>query len=182
MMSETKTTWILEMASVEDFSPKRLDFPGLEVRQVARPSPHYSWFLHQAVGEDFRWGGRDQWGRVEWTEWVNRPNLETWVAYLEGAPAGYSELVREADSSVRIHHFGLLPGFIGIGLGGHFLTIVLERAWELGPTKVWLSTCSHDHPHARKNYKARGFKLVEERSGPANEKRPPVIFTSGLGE
>lgn len=178
-MSEMKTTWILELASREEFLPKQLDFPGLEVRRVARPSAPYSWFLHQAVGTDFRWGGRDHWGQVEWTEWVNRPNLETWVAYIEGAPAGYAELARESDGSVRIHHFGLLPGFIGLGLGGRFLSIVIERAWELEPTRIWLSTCSHDHPHARKNYEARGFRVVEERSDPANGIRTPVIFTSG---
>lgn len=178
-MTETKTTWTLEMASPEEFSQKRLEFSGLEVRQVVRPSAEFNWFLHQAVGTKFRWGGRDQWGEAEWTEWVNRPGLETWVAYVEGTPAGYCELVSEEDDSVRIHHFGLLPSFIGQGLGGHFLSLTIERAWEMGADRVWLSTCSHDHPHALKNYLARGFRIVEERTGPSNAPRPPVIFTSG---
>jgi len=178
-MSEQKTVWTLEMASRGDFQPKRADVPGFEFRQLVRPSAEYSWFLHQAVGTDFRWGGRDQWGKSEWQDWVRHPGLETWVAYLDGAPAGYCEIVLLEDGSVRIFHFGLLPSFIGQGLGGHFLSVTVARAWDLGANRVWLSTCSHDHPHARSNYLARGFRVIEETTGPANSTRQPVLFTSG---
>lgn len=178
-MSVTKTTWILEMSSRADFRPKRIDVAGLEVREVVRPSASFNWFLHQAVGTDFRWGGRHEWGEAEWTSWVNQPELETWVAYIDGAPAGYCETIGHEDGSVRIHHFGLLPGFIGQGLGGHFLSIAVERAWDRGANRVWLTTCSHDHKHAMKNYLDRGFRVVEERTTPGNGARSAVIFTSG---
>ena len=178
-MSDQKTIWTLEMASRGDFQPKQIDVPGFEFRQLVRPSAEFSWFLHQAVGTDFRWGGRDQWGQAEWQEWVHHPGLETWVAYIEGAPAGYCEMVLLDDGSVRIFHFGLLPSFIGQGLGGHFLSVTVARAWDLGANRVWLSTCSHDHPHARRNYLARGFRVVEETTGAANRTRLPVLFTSG---
>lgn len=177
-MVESKTTWTLEMSSPEDFLPKLINVAGFEVRQVVRPSPSFNWFLHQAVGTEFRWGGRHDWGEEEWTEWANRPGLETWVAYVDGAPAGYCEMVEEEDGGVQIHHFGLLPGFIGQGLGGHFLSIVVRRAWDRGAKRVWLSTCSHDHKHAMKNYLSRGFRLVEERTGPGNGPRATVLFTS----
>ena len=181
-MSVTKTTWILEMSSRADFRPKRIDVAGLEVREVVRPSASFNWFLHQAVGTDFRWGSRHDWGEAEWTSWVNQPELETWVAYIDGAPAGYCETLGHEDGSVRIHHFGLLPGFIGQGLGGHFLSVAVERAWDRGASRVWLTTCSHDHKHAMKNYLDRGFRVVEERTTPGNGARSAVIFTSGQPE
>ena len=178
-MSDQKIIWTMEIPSHSDFRPKQVDLPEFKFRQLVRPSPEFSWFLHQAVGTDFRWGGRDQWGQPEWEEWVHHPGLETWVAYVRGAPAGYCEMVLEDDGSVRIHHFGLLPSYIGQGLGGYCLSVSVARAWELGANRVWLTTCSHDHPHARSNYLARGFRVVDETTSPANIIRQPVLFTSG---
>ncbi len=62
-------------------------------------------------------------------------------------------------------YFGLLPEFIGRGLGGPLLTAAVRRAWEIpGARRVWLHTCTEDHPQALANYLSRGFSVfrVEE--------------------
>ena len=92
MGEEQITTTYLEMSNPADLRPKRVSLAGLEIRQVEIVSPEFNWFLHQAVGAVFRWGGREDWGRAEWAAYVGRPELETWVAYVKGAPAGYFEL------------------------------------------------------------------------------------------
>jgi ribosomal protein S18 acetylase RimI-like enzyme len=98
------------------------------------------------------------------------------VAYLGGSPAGYVELEKGAEGDVHMWCFGLLPAFIGQGLGGHLLTVAVEHAWApikdggMGATKVWLRTCSHDHPHAIRNYLARGFQIARQEQTPANPK------------
>jgi len=46
---------------------------------------------------------------------------------------------------------------IGQGLGKHLLSCAVRDAWALRPTRVWLHTCTLDHPHALSNYEARGF-------------------------
>jgi len=33
----------------------------------------------------------------------------------------------------------------------------VRDAWSLRPRRVWLHTCTLDHPHALANYMARGF-------------------------
>jgi hypothetical protein len=33
------------------------------------------------------------------------------------------------------------------------------RAWDWGATRVWVHTCSLDHPSALANYQARGMRL-----------------------
>lgn len=33
----------------------------------------------------------------------------------------------------------------------------VQRAWALAPNRVWLHTCTLDHPAALSNYLARGF-------------------------
>lgn len=177
--AETKTTFTLEMTGPDQLRGKWAEVPGLEIRRVEVSCPELNWFLHQAVGADYRWGGRDGWGRPEWTEYVDRPELETWVAYLRGAPAGYYELERQPDGSVRVECFGLLPGFLGKGLGGRLLTEAVTRAWAAGASRVWLRTCSHDHPRALPNYLARGFTLVSQVQGPANRRRPSALFGGG---
>ena len=44
--------------------------------------------------------------------------------------AGYYELRRDKDGGVEIAYFGLLPEFIGRGLGGALLTSAIEEAWS----------------------------------------------------
>ncbi len=48
---------------------------------------------------------------------------------------------------VEIETFGLTPQFTGRRLGGHALTLAVQRARELTPTvkRIWLHTSSVDH-------------------------------------
>jgi GNAT superfamily N-acetyltransferase len=87
------------------------------------------------------------------------------VAYVAGTPAGYCELERQPDAAVELVYFGLLPRFIGQGLGGTLLTAAITRAWEMGAQRVWLHTCTLDHPQALANDQARGVRIMrrEER-------------------
>jgi len=173
---EIKRTYHLELSSPSDLRPKA-GGDELDVRRVEIPCPEFNWFLHQAVGAEFRWGGRNNWDRERWAAYVERPALETWVAYVAGTPAGYFELERQDDGSVRIVCFGLRRQFFGRGWGGPLLTIACTQAWRLGANRVWLTTCSHDHPHALQNYLDRGFKLISEHTGPANSRRDSALFS-----
>lgn len=74
--------------------------------------------------------------------------------------AGYFEL-SEQDHEVEIAYFGLAPSFVGKGLGGALLTQALEEAWRNKPNRVWVHTCTHDHPFALKNYENRGMVVYK---------------------
>ena len=63
-----------------------------------------------------------------------------------GRQRGTSRLETQTDANIEIAYFGLLPSFIGHGLGGALLTAAVERAWALGARRVWVHTCSLDHP------------------------------------
>jgi GNAT superfamily N-acetyltransferase len=80
---------------------------------------------------------------------------------VKGELAGYFELRRDTDGGVEIAYFGLLPGFTGRRLGAHLLTEAVERAWSLGARRVWLHTCTFDHPAALPNYVKRGFTVFK---------------------
>lgn len=156
------TVWSLEMTSPADFRPSRAAVPGFEVRQARIPSPPLNRFFYTAVGGDWFWIDRLSWTYGQWLAWLDRPELETWIGSLEGTPAGYFELERQHSGNVEIAYFGLLPQFIGQGLGGALLSAAVRRAWEMGASRVWLHTCSLDGPAALPAYQARGFRIFRE--------------------
>ena len=164
----TKTTYTLEMSSPDQFRRKESEVADFVVSRVAEPYPELSKFLHTFVGHPWRWGGRKGWGESEWASYVSRSGFEMWVAYRSGTPVGYFELLMHDGDDVEVLTFGLASRFIGQGLGGPLLTAAVDRAWDMGAAKVWLGTCSHDHPHAKNNYLARGFEIVETVEEPGN--------------
>jgi len=123
------------------------------------PCPELNRFLYTAVGAEWWWYDRLPWNRARWLEYLDRPELETWVAYVSGTPAGYFELERQDEGNVELVAFGLLPRFIGKGLGRPLLTAAISRAWDMGARRVWVHTCDLDHPRALANYQARGFEV-----------------------
>jgi GNAT superfamily N-acetyltransferase len=156
------TTWFLQMTDPGRLAPRPDPHPDLEVRRAEVASPELSRFLYTAVGADWYWVDRLPWSWDRWMEWLDRPELETWVAYLHGTPAGYFELEHAGDA-VEIASFGLLPAFIGRGIGTRLLDFAIRRAWELGPARVWVHTCSLDGPAALRTYQGRGLEIYEER-------------------
>jgi GNAT superfamily N-acetyltransferase len=155
-------TYHLEMTDPADLLPSRRSGVDLEIRQVKIPCPQFNRFFYTAVGGDWFWIDRLKWTFDQWLAYVDRPVLQTWAAYVDGTPAGYFELEKQPGAQVEIAYFGLLPPFVGQGLGGRLLTAAVESAWEMKASRVWLHTCSLDHPGALANYRARGFRIFKE--------------------
>ena len=152
----------LEMCVRADFRPG--DFPpGFHVSTVAPPDPAQNRSLYQAVGGDWEWTDKLAWTEDDWRGYVCRDALTTHVGYLDGREAGYFELESQDGGNVEIACFGLLPGFIGKGLGGALLSAAVGCAWGLPGTKrVWVHTCTQDHEHALANYLKRGFTVFQQ--------------------
>ncbi len=133
-MSITVTTWYLEQTSPEDLRPSPAPGGDLRIERAGVPSPEFSRFLYTAVGGDLCWVDRLGLTYAQWREILERPGAETWVAYVQGTPAGYVELKpHDPDGGVvEIIYFGLLPAFRGRGIGGHLLSYGTARAWDLG--------------------------------------------------
>ena len=163
-MQRLVTTTYLDMTAREALRPARPSALPWQLVRVELPCPEFNRFLYTDVGARWWWYSRLTWDYARWLTYLNRPELETWVAYVSGTPAGYFELERQPAAAVELVYFGLLDRFTGQGLGGPLLTAALTRAWDMGAQRVWVHTCSLDHPHALANYQARGFRIfrVEE--------------------
>jgi ribosomal protein S18 acetylase RimI-like enzyme len=182
------TTWYLEQNAAGELRPAREPdaAAGVTVVRSAVPSPEFSRYLYTAVGADVSWTDRLDWDRARWLAWVNRPELETWVAHEHGTPAGFIDLAASADGVVEITSFGLLPAFRGRRIGGHLLSVGTARAWDLGrrrpalpvTRRVWLHTCSRDGPHALDNYRRRGFQVFDTRVTQEPEVTHPGLWSN----
>lgn len=176
------TVWYLEM-----LEPGQLKFapPGdypLRIEQAKLPSPEFSRFLYTSVGGNWYWLNRLNWSYRQWLDYLDRPEVETWVAYIEGTPAGYIELEAQPDDQVEIAYFGLLPQFIGKRLGGHLLSVGVQRAWAMGAKRVWVHTCNLDGERALANYQARGFQLYQEKKHQEDLPEAPIGPWPGHGQ
>lgn len=135
---------------------------GVSVERVENAPPALWRTLYTDVGREYHWVDRLGWTDEEIRAYLGDPALEFWVLRVDGETAGYFELRQDPDASVEIAYFGLLPAFVGRGLGKFLLTQAVERAWARGAARVWLHTSSLDHSSALPNYLARGFSIWKQ--------------------
>jgi GNAT superfamily N-acetyltransferase len=154
-------TYHLEMTAPTQLRPSLRTPAGFAIRRVEPPQPSLNRWFYEQVGAAWQWTERLSWSDEQWRAWADRPELETWIGYLNDAPVGYYELERQPDASVGIAYFGLLPAFVGQGLGGPLLTSAIQQAWAMGAERVWVHTCTLDHPAALSNYQARGLRVYK---------------------
>ncbi|MGH7719983.1 MAG: GNAT family N-acetyltransferase [Gemmatimonadaceae bacterium] len=160
LVSVTRT--YLELTAPTHLQPASGGDSGVQVLRVAECPPSFYRYLYAEVGRAYRWRDRLGWSDEQIRQHLADPAISLWVAYRGGGPAGYFELRRHTDGSVEIAYFGLLPDFIGKGLGKRLLAEAAERAWATDASRVWLHTCTLDNPAALPNYLARGFKPYRE--------------------
>jgi GNAT superfamily N-acetyltransferase len=182
LKADTLVTTYLEMRAPTASRGQRSQISDqkFEVRKLTRPNWQFNREMYLRVGEQWRWIDKRPWTDEQWKEYANDSNLRTFAGHYEDEVAGYFELRRSCNNlqprvraglavpaatedEIEIAYFGLLPKFIGRGLGSALLTSAIENAWEWSPTpaRAWVHTCNRDHPGALNNYKARGFRVYK---------------------
>jgi GNAT superfamily N-acetyltransferase len=156
------TRTYLEMGSPDDLVPAPTPRPEPKVERLPQCSVPFFRFLYQEVGRAYQWTDRLSWTDEMIRGYLATPEVSMWLLSWEMEPAGYFELRQHEDRSVEIAYFGLLPEFIGRGWGKYLLTGAVKAAWQLGAGRVWLHTCTLDHPAALPNYLKRGFRPVRK--------------------
>jgi GNAT superfamily N-acetyltransferase len=146
----------LELCNRADLRPAPLPPGAHVVRRDPCAVDRYR-RLYQAVGAPWYWRDRLVWTDEQLATHLSSPDVSVWELLVGGRSAGYFELKRD-DRSVEIAYFGLVPEFIGQGLGSALLTRAVDEAWAFGAGRVWLHTCTLDSPHALPNYRSRGFR------------------------
>ena len=163
-MSEV-TIWSLEMTSRDQLNIKILpDHIDFQIHECQIKNHNINRFLYSWVGSLYQWTDKLKWTDQQWQSFAEDDNLRLWIAYLEGTPAGYFELFKQGDD-IELLYFGLAEGFLNKGVGGFFLSQAITEAWNWNAKRVWVHTCSLDHPHALNNYQSRGFRVYKTEVG-----------------
>lgn len=154
-----KTTYLSMSAAPlgESRKPSRTDLLLLKAEQ---PTAAYYRFLYSEVGRDLMWVDRGFLSDQDLLAEIRDPAVTLRVLHVAGVPAGYYELYTEADGSIRIAYFGLMPDFRGQGLGSWLLDQAIHEAWSHHPSRLWLHTCELDSPAALTTYLKAGFAVT----------------------
>ena len=128
-----------------------------------KPDFQLNKFFYKQVGKKHRWIDRLIWSDEKWMTYISNKNLETYVISKSDELVGFFELLYNPElKETEISYFGLLEEYIGKGIGGFALSSAIRKSFEKNINRVWLHTCTLDHPNALKNYIARGMTVFKK--------------------
>ena len=135
---------------------------NLEVILEKKPKIDICKFFYKEVGRDFFWRDRLKWRDQDWLDYINNDFFKLYILKYNNKLAGYYELFYDPRTfSMEISYFGIFKEFFGKGIGGYLLTDAILTSFNQKINKVWVHTCTLDHPNALKNYLARGMKIFK---------------------
>jgi ribosomal protein S18 acetylase RimI-like enzyme len=137
--------------------------PGrLALMRAEAPSVSYYRYLYHTVGEPWFWYTRRKMDDATLAALVHDPKVEIYVLYVNGEPAGYAELDRRPEPDIEIAYFGIFPQFVGRGFGPYLMNWAVDQAWQYGPKRLTVNTCTLDHPKALRTYQRVGFVVYQQ--------------------
>jgi len=126
--------------------------------RAEKPPVHFYRYLYHMVGRDYAWVNRKRMSDEELTNIIHHEQVEIYVLYAGGVPAGYFELDFRNVPDVDLVFFGLMPEFAGIGLSRFLLAQAISIAWRDKVQRLQVQTCTLDHPRALPLYQRMGFE------------------------
>jgi ribosomal protein S18 acetylase RimI-like enzyme len=167
-----QTVTSLEMFQRPTKPPAPTPALKLALMRLDPPTVSFYRYLFNTVGGAWTWVSRRFLDDTALGRIILDPKIEITVAYVGGVPAGYFELDRRIEGECELAFFGLVPEFIGRGLGRWLLDRAIEAAWSAPDVaRVWVHTCNLDHPRALGVYQKAGFKPFKQFEEPMRDPR-----------
>ncbi len=132
--------------------------------RLHEPTVRFYRYLYDTVGGPWLWFERRAMADEELAPIVQDERIEIYVLNVGGEPAGFAELDRRYPPDIELSYFGLMPDFIGKGLGRYLLTWAIDTAWNHAPERLWVNTNTLDHPKALPLYQRCGFRPFKQES------------------
>ena len=157
----------------------------MTARPASRPDPAGSWSLrrvdvpalgwfrdlYRRVGEEWLWISRTRMPDAELAAIIQSPLMEIYALTHEGRDEGLLELDFRGPRQCEFVSFGLTEKCVGTGAGRWLMNRALELAWSRPVTRVWLHTCTFDHPAALAFYQRSGFRSFRRQVEVVNDPR-----------
>ena len=153
---ETTVTY-LEMTERPTRPERAAPVAKLAMLRAEAPTISFYRYMYDTIGAQWTWSDRRELDDDALAAIIHDPDVAIYILYVAGVPAGFVELDGRTKGAVELAYVGLMPEFVGRGLGGYLLDWAIAAAWQMQPKRIWLHTCSLDHPSALPLYQRVGF-------------------------
>ena len=151
-------TIVTSLEMLERPLPRPLPASPLRLALWDKPVPDKYRALFRRVGASWLWFSRLMLDDAALTAIIHDDALRIWaVLDRRGLEVGMLELDFRIAGQCEIGYFGLVPELAGKGLGGWLMANALPNAWRKDVERVWVHTCTLDHPSALGFYRRHGF-------------------------
>lgn len=117
--------------------------------------------LFRRVGAPWLWFSRLVMTDAALSAIVHDPDVRVHAVIDPGGiEVGMLELDFRQPGACEIAYFGLVPELAGQGHGRWLMAETLARGWAKGGERLWVHTCTLDHPSALGFYRAQGFTAI----------------------
>lgn len=162
---------VTSLEMLERPRPRLLPDSPLRLIRWVDPAPAKYRALFERVGAPWLWFSRLVMDEPRLTAIIHDPAVEIHaVTDPRGIEIGLLELDFRVAATCELSFVGLVPELTGQGHGRWLMAQALIRAWRPDVTRVWVHTCTLDHPQALGFYRASGFtpyaRAVETFSDP----------------
>lgn len=135
-------------------------FPaGVGLVPLRQPTPARYRSLFRAVGQDWLWFSRLVMPDAQLSGILHDPRVEIFALTDGDRDLGILELDFRAQGQCELAFFGVAPEGIGKGLGRTLMNVALDTAWSRPIERLWVHTCTLDHPGAVAFYRRSGFEV-----------------------
>jgi GNAT superfamily N-acetyltransferase len=136
-------------------------------------TPDLDWFrdLFRRIGEEWLWRSRLQMPDAELAAIIRSPQVEVYTLVHNGRDEGLLELDFSIPGQCELVFFGVTASLIGSGASRWLMNRALELAWSRPVARVWLHTCTFDHPAALPFYQRSGFRPFRRQVEVVNDPR-----------
>jgi GNAT superfamily N-acetyltransferase len=174
------TVTYLEMFERPPARPLPAPMGKLALMRAEAPTVSFYRYIYETVGTPWVWFERRQMSDKALEAEILKPTTEIFVLYVGGVPAGYFELNAAEARQTELCYFGLVPDFIGRRLGPFLLNVAIEQAWSRPIERLWVHTCTFDHPRALPLYQRAGFVVYARRQVSFDDPRESGILPRSL--
>lgn len=159
---EMIATVVTSLEMRERPKPRMMPHAPLRLVRWKAPSPEKYRALFRRVGEPWMWFSRLVMPEAELLAIIHDAAVEIYaVEDPRGVEIGLLELDFRKASEAEIGFFGLVPELTGKGHGNWLMAQALSIGWRKDVARMWVHTCTLDHPGALGFYRRHGFMPFE---------------------
>ena len=148
----------LEREPPKDAAPPQSTF---SIRRVAKPGVAWYRDLYRRIGEDWLWFSMAVMADDRLAAILNDPATMVLALEQDGSATGLAKLSFAKPGEVEIVMFGVVPEATGTGAARALMDAALNATIRPGIARVWLHTCTFDHPAAVRFYQRCGFRAFK---------------------